>query len=659
MFSRKFCRSLIAGLVLCLVVVVSSGCDFTRNTMRTDRAANLDMQDYRDALAERTPELPPSATREGDGIPDFQSYVARPSENLRSMPLVSIAVNQTIPLRDALYELAGQAGYDIELDPRITGSIIFTAKEKPFDLVVRRISEIAGLRYKITEDILRVELDTPYLHTYKLDYLSYIRRNSSSIQNSVSVVSGEGADTGSSFSAQGESEANFWGELDTGLQQILGVSSQGGLRTQTDPQITAAPPNPAPVEPVAPGQASPPASVPSDPTQQGGQPTPTEGGGQPPTGSTAENGTPPAAPGEQPPVQVQPPNAVLQVAPLPLDDIAGGGGTGTEEEPESGFSLNKQAGMISIFATERQHEKVREYLTELKRAVTSQVLIEAKVLEVDLTDEFSTGIDWNILKRTNVLVGDISFGLSSDGTPGGALFDPAQASANKFTASFSATDIDGAIEAISRFGVVRALSSPRLTVLNNQSAVLNVASNQVYFEIEITTEEGSDGEPDRTTVESDIKNVPEGLLINVQPSIDLDNRMVSMAVRPTITRITDFVDDPSVQFVTAQAGIEGVQSRIPIVNVQEMDSVIRMNSGQAVVMGGLMQDRTATDEVGVPVLSEVPLFGSLFKTHSDSIQKTELVIFLKATIIEGGDNIHPTDTDIYKTFGTDRRPFRM
>lgn len=639
--SRGMVSRFALGLGILATVGILAGCDLSRNHMKVDRANNMEFQDYRDALAPRLPESTEQAGAAGvnAGIPSLQPYVANPSENLKPMPLVSVSVNQTVPLRDALFELADQANYDIELDPRITGSVIFTARDKPFDLVVEKIAEIAGLRYKFEDESLRVELDTPYNKTYKIDYLSYIRKNSGSIRNDVAVVSGEGTNTGSQFQAASESEANFWGELDVNIAQMLGVAeSRGRLKTGSDPQITAVAPNPAPVEPIV---------------------------AQPAEGASADGQS------AQPAVQVQPPNAVLQVSSLPTDPSAQTTTPGEAEADasKSSFALNKQAGMISVYATERQHKLVAEYLKDLRRAVTAQVLIEAKVLEVSLNDEFSAGIDWGTI-AFDFLGGQTGIAFDTAGSIGtlgqgtnaannianiSPLFDtPATSSVKAF---YTGNDISAAVQAVSRYGTVHALASPRLTVLNNQSAVLNVADNRVYFEldIDVTTTDNTI----QTNIDSEIKNVPEGVLINVQPSIDLDRNTISMAVRPTITRITDFVEDPSVQFVTAQNNIQGVQSLVPVVNIQEMDSVVNLGSGQAIIMGGLMQDRTQSEQVGVPVLSEVPVFGGLFRTQSDRISKTELVVFLKATIIDGTGGVHDTDKDLYKSFSGDRRPLKM
>lgn len=606
-------------LAMSVSTMALSACDLTRNHLKMDRSGHMEMQDYRDALAPRIAEEDAKADMKGaeNSVPALQDYVASPSADLKPMPLVSISINQTVPLRDALFELASQAGYDIELDPRIRGSIIFTARDKPFDVVIERIASISGLRYKFEDEIVRVELDVPFHKTYKIDYLNYIRQNTSSIKNDVSVVSGQGANTGSKFEAAGKSEADFWGELNTALTQILGVSqAKSALMTANDPTITAAPTNPAPVEPV---------------TVMG------------------EDG--------KPIVQTQAPAATLQVNSLPTDataDAPAAAAIPGQSPDGSSFSINKQAGIVSISATERQHTKIAEYLAQVRRSVTSQVLIEAKIMEVSLNDEFSAGINWNVLEK---MIGEFNLGFG--GVAGGLVrpsFPDAVTGDANFSIGYTGNDVTAVVDAVSRFGTVKALASPRLTVLNNQSAVLNVANNQVYFEIDIdvTTEDGVT----QTDIDSEIRNVPEGVLINVQPSINLDDKTVSMSVRPTITRIVGRVPDPAVAFVSAGLATP-IVSEIPVVNIQEMDSVVKMDSGHALLMGGLMQDRTDSTQQAVPVLGEIPLLGAAFRKQIDTVKKTELVIFLRATIVDASNGLSDADKDLYKRFSGDRRPLKM
>ena len=617
------------GLFPAILVCFSlSACDLAHNYTRADRAGNMEIQDYRDGWAERTPELetPSSDTSNRVGIPEMQPYVSTATSSIQPMPLVSVAVDQSVPIRDVLFELAKQADYDLELDPNIRGSIIFTARNKPFDVVIKRISDIAGLRYKFEEDFLRVELDTPYNKLYKIDYLSFIRNNQGAVSTNVSVVSGDGADTGSSFSASSESNSDFWGELEAGLSQILGGARGSALRTNRDPRITAAPSNPV----------------------------------------NSENGST----NNQDDREV-----VLNVESLPVDAGNDDFGSSTGDgEASTQFSINKQAGMVNIYATEKQQKEVQAYLEVLKKAVTSQVLIEAKIFEVNLFDEYITGIDWQALSLGpegfgNFLSsgGATSLNTAASGLTRGLVTAPIGSSLsgtnpNNFTLGYLGNDLEALVQAISGFGTVRALASPRLTTLNNQSAVLNVATNQVFFEIEVeSTDKDDDGDIDTVEIDSTINSVPEGVLVNVQPSINLDTRKISLALRPTVTRVVGTERDPGVAFAASTIpGAANLESLIPEVNVQEIDTVVNVSSGQAIVMGGLLQDRTTNLQEGVPVLGEMPIVGSLFKKQNDLISKTELVIFIKATIIEdGADTIHATDKDLYRKFSGDRRPFKL
>ncbi len=621
-------RQLALSTLITSVALMSAGCDLTQNYAKIDRTTNAQFQQYRDAMSPR--EIPPAPQQAN--IPPLEPYVADVPDTLKAMPLVSVSVNQSIPLRDVLYELAKQADYDIELDPKITGSIIFTARNRPFDQVIERISELAGLRYKFSDDVLRVELDTPYNVNYKVDYLTAVRTNNSGMQTSVSVVSGEGANAGSNFSITSQAENNFWGELDSSLRAIIQSSStQTQLRTTQDPQL-----NVSTAQPVSQARDEPP---------------------PPPTGAAGDAGTAatsaPAAttPSSQPVAALQ----VTEVAPAAEAPAPSADGTAANAMTPS-FAINRSAGMVTVFANQRLQREVESYLSDLKRQMSSQVLIEAKVLEVSLTDEFSTGIDWSKLKLFN---GRLKAGFDFP-SPGVTGFDNASPSAGGFTIDLAAGGTEAFVEAISRFGTVHALASPRITVLNNQPAVLNVAKNQVYFDISVeSTTETVGGTVTRNVVpEADVKTVPIGVLINVLPVLDLDKQTVTMQVRPTVSRIESKVKDPSVAFYIAQANnsdLDDLQNEIPVVGVQEMDSVVKMNSGQTLVMGGLLQDQTRATREGVPVLGELPGIGAAFRNQGDEISKTELVVLLKATILTDG-GVTQADRDLYRVFGQDRRP---
>lgn len=586
-FFRIFC--IIIGIALSTAALGS--CDLAKNQMVFDRAAEKDIQDYRDALAPQ-----PSLASKSEEAPEFQPVISTPEELKLPSPLVTVSVNQTVSLRDLMFELAEQSGVDLEMDPQVRGSIIFTAKERPFKEVVDRICEMSGLRYMFRNNVLRVEIDRPYIKNYKIDYMNVVRKSSASISTEISV--GSDATSGSSSSGSNSKIDNsysgdFWKELDQGLKQILLASDTYlSLATLADPVATLVPayiPPPPPIDP-------------NNPSASPSLPAAT---------------TPPSLNVSVPSTSSEPliPNAPAT------------------------YSISKQSGIISVFASERQQRQVQKFINTLRRISMTQILIEARVLEVTLTDEFATGIDWGNINLTGLVTLQGLFESPGFATP----------STNVFKTNLDlGTGFRPVINALSRFGTVRALSSPRVTVMNNQPAVVNVTNNKVYFEITTTqTPSAIVGGDPTITKTGTTKTAPEGVLMNVVPTANIDTGEIILVVRPTVSKISNQVDDP------VNAG-----NKIPELSVQEIDSIVKMQSGQTLVMGGLMKDQNIVGQDGIPILGDVPLIGALFRNHSDSIQKNELVIFLKATIIPGA-NTDKLDRKLYKDFGMDRRPVRL
>jgi general secretion pathway protein D len=161
-------------------------------------------------------------------------------------------------------------------------------------------------------------------------------------------------------------------------------------------------------------------------------------------------------------------------------------------------------------------------------------------------------------------------------------------------------------------------------VLNNQSAV-KVIDNQVYFTIQAETTSRQNSTTQ--TFNSTPISVPISFVMNVTPQISEDD-VVSISVRPTISRITGFVNDPNPSLKQA-----GVVNAVPEIQTREIESVLKVTSGQIAIMGGLMQDNVATDRTGVPGLSRIPFVGDAFSYRNDTTVKTELVIFLRPTVI--------------------------
>ncbi|MCL2473494.1 MAG: secretin N-terminal domain-containing protein [Alphaproteobacteria bacterium] len=321
------------------------------------------------------------------------------------------------------------------------------------------------------------------------------------------------------------------------------------------------------------------------------------------------------------------------------------------EKNQSHFSINKQAGLITVFGDSTKHQNVEKFLDELMPKVSAQVLIDARIIEVELDETYQAGINWSAALGSSINIA-ANYGGGVIGNTAGELL----------TAGVSTENLDALISLVEGFGTARVLSAPRLAVLNNQTALLKVATNQVYFttQAQFTTTTNASGVAVVSTpvYTSTPNTVPIGFVMIVQPSINLENGLITMTIRPSVSRSVGEVEDPSIALNAATAGLTNkVKSPIPVLAVREMDSVIQLKSGEVAVMGGLMQDSSLNNELGVPGLSEVSIFGNLFKSRDNRAKTTELVILLKATITN-----HPSppkaDSELYDNYFNDARRLR-
>jgi general secretion pathway protein D len=173
------------------------------------------------------------------------------------------------------------------------------------------------------------------------------------------------------------------------------------------------------------------------------------------------------------------------------------------------------------------------------------------------------------------------------------------------------------------------MSSPKIMALNNQTSILKVADNTVYFEIDATSNTSAGADAIVTqTFDTTVKTVPVGFVMNVTPFITADDEVI-LNIRPTLTRILRFVNDPNPTLAAA-----GVTNPIPEIQVREMESVLRVASGSTAVIGGLMQDTADTTNTGLPGLHDSEDYGILFGTKTRKFRKTELVIFLRPRVLD-------------------------
>jgi MSHA biogenesis protein MshL len=290
---------------------------------------------------------------------------------------------------------------------------------------------------------------------------------------------------------------------------------------------------------------------------------------------------------------------------------------------------NPETGVLNIRATSRQHEKVQEFLDQVLTNAKRQVLIEATVAEVQLNNEYQRGIDWQRLRTNAASVGvpsfgtgnsGVEFGQSSSGTPAGI-----NTNAFVFGGAITSLNFNFALKLLESFGDVRVLSSPKISVVNNQTAVLKVVDNLVYFTIQAQTTQNQTSS--LTTFTTTLNSVPVGFILSLVPQIS-ESDSVLLNMRPTISRKIGDVADPNPALKTA-----GVTSLIPVIQTREMESVLRVQSGQVAVLGGLMQDASSRVEDTIPGVREIPLLGPLLEQRRDLNQKTELVIFLRPVVV--------------------------
>ncbi|QED23337.1 Putative PulD/PilQ-like tipe II secretion/type IV pilus secretin [Candidatus Deianiraea vastatrix] len=317
------------------------------------------------------------------------------------------------------------------------------------------------------------------------------------------------------------------------------------------------------------------------------------------------------------------------------------------------IGLNKSTGMVSIFTSSKGHTKVKQYLDQLQKKATAQVLIEVKLVEVILNRDFQTGVDLNYITSSGNKVG--TNGLS-------------QISAPTFSSSFTTTagTLTNAVNLLSSFGTTRVLHSPRTMAINNQSTIMTFADNQVYFDISVSATSPVVSGTGQTVVGSNVnvtsskQTIPVGVILIIQPSIDIEKNEVMLSVKPTMSRIKTTVQDPGFTFSVQQAKATGVPTNsIPVTEVREMDQIVYLKSGEIMLMGGFTERYIDTQEKGIPFLSRIPLIGFLFSRRSETVEMKEIVILIKATVMSDKKEVDEYDKYLFKTFANDPREFNF
>jgi general secretion pathway protein D len=513
---------------------------------------------------------PPAPVRAAPTLPPPRPRAAEPT--------YTVVVND-VPVKDLLFSIARDTQYNIDLHPGIDGRVSLNAVQEPLPAILDRIARQANLRYEMNGRTVSVMPDTPFVKTYTVNYVNVARTTQSSVgvaaeiaSTGSSTVSSSGTTTTSTTSGNSSnttvasrSSNDLWALLEANIRTIL-AGTREVTQSTTDKAARLDAEKAARAERVSQAEAA------------------SKAGAGAATLFTAAFSGPSTTDGKH--------------------DVA----------------VNPVAGSVTVLGTSKQHELVQQYLDRVMQSAQRQVLIEATIVEVSLKDQYRAGIDWS-----KTLQGSVGWAIETAASGGQSAL--ASTLSPYITATYTGSNgFTAAIDLLESFGDTKVLSSPKLMALNNQTALLKVVNNLVYFSIKADTVPGTNGGESVTTYTTTPQTIPVGIVMSVLPQIN-ENGMVSLTVRPTISRQVGEVLDPNPDLPS------GVKNAIPVIQVREMESLLQVRSGQTVMLGGLIQDDSNTARDGVPWLSRPEGIGAIFGQHEVKASQNELVIFLRPIVV--------------------------
>jgi len=320
--------------------------------------------------------------------------------------------------------------------------------------------------------------------------------------------------------------------------------------------------------------------------------------------------------------------------------------------------INPQAGLAIIRAMPDELNVVAKFLRMTQHSINKQVVLEAKVIEVELNDSFQSGINWASLNNAgeyNILASQVGGGKIFSGTassslsgatanlnPGTAYSPLSSASTSAFGGVFSMAikgqNFAAFVELLKTQGDVKVLSSPRVSTVNNQKAVIKVGGDE-FFVTGITNSQVTNGST--TTLSPEVELTPffSGIALDVTPHIDEEDA-ITLHIHPAISNVAQ----RDKNFI-----VSGQSFTLPLAfsSIQESDNVVRASSGQVIIIGGLMKEASTEENASIPLLGDIPVLGNLFKHKKMTRIKKELVIMLKPTVI---NNSSAWDSQVKKAY---------
>lgn len=556
--------------LICLIIFTFffAACSFTKP--RT--TADFDI-DYNKHL------IKPDSNKLTKNIPELISYKELADNNKNNkdkLALYSVMVHNA-PVRETLLGLAKSAKVNIDIHSNVDGNITLNAIQETMPSILDRICEQLDIRWSKKNNHILVELDTPYLKNYMVDYINMGRDleakvstntqivTQSQITNNVNNTINNSSNNSnivndnnniSSTLVKNKTNNNFWKSLEKNIKDIL---------QETDKILP-------------------------------------EGSSE--TEIKIENNINNNINNNYKLNNKNATNSIDKNNNYSLIKHS------TFKEAAS-VIINQETGIISVRATHKQHQKINDFIQQVFNSAKRQVLIEATIIEVILNDNYQQGIDWKKIT-----------GFGAFSFIGNSLNN------NNINLSYiNDNDKTILVNLLETFGETKVLSSPHLAVLNNQTAMLKVVENYVYFNVKADTISTANVGT-TTTYTSTPQTVSVGVVMSVTPQISKDN-IVMLNVRPTITQIAYTVADPNPDLQK-----NGIQNLLPVIDTREIESVLRIKSGQTAILGGLMKDEVNLKRSAVPILGNIPLLGEVFNNFNHSKKKSELIILLRPLVIK-------------------------
>ncbi len=481
------------------------------------------------------------------------------------------------PVRPFFMGLVEDTAYNMLVDPKITGTISLQLKRVTVEEVLDAVRDLYGYDYRRVATGFLVLPPAIQTRIFQLNYIDMQRQGKSKTSVSSGQVSevtssskGGASETTSSdvtgSTVVTESTSNFWSNIENDVRAIVG----------------------APLKKAA------------SATEQSGD------------GNGNSNG------GEAEAVS-QPVGALAEVV------------------------VNRQSGLVVVRAMPDKLRDVADYLGQIEQTVSRQVILEAKIIEVELSDAYQAGINWAAV----LTKGNNSYFLGNRGPQNG--FDGDQLAlpnttvpvtpgtvfnglltntlGGAFTLGLDFADFNAFIELLGTQGRTKVLSSPRVSTLHNQKAVIKAGSDEFF--VTGVSSETTTGTSTTTSVDLELTPFFSGVALDVIPQIS-EAGNVLMHIHPTVSDVTDQQKNFSVR---------GTTDSLPLAfsQVRESDSIVKAHSGQIIVIGGLMRATRRKQEYKVPIAGDLPLLGRLFRSEREQNLTSELVILLRPIVVEDQD----------------------